>query len=95
MSGKLVKIEVTGQVITLPWIKKGPPEWEFLRDAVGGYIERVRVRWDGRVRDAYVNENGYAEGCVINPSAMRILADPFKGSTIVGPLCVWVPDPKV
>lgn len=74
--------------------KVSGPGLSALQAAVGGYIERVRVRFNGRVRDAYVNEDGYSKGLLVNRPAMAILAEPFQGATIVGNLAVWEPDPK-
>jgi len=73
------------------------PSLEVLQAAVGGYIERVRVRWFGRVRDAYVNEEGLIKGLNLNSSATAILDGAFKnsGNSIVGPCAVWIPDAKV
>jgi hypothetical protein len=65
-----------------------------LQAAVGGYIERVRVRFNGRVRDAYVNEDGYSKGLLVNRPAMAILAEPFTGAVILGNVAVCEPDPK-
>lgn len=65
-----------------------------LQAAVGGYIERVRVRFNGRVRDAYVNEDGYAKGLLVNRPAMALLAEPFIGATLLGSVAIWEPDAK-
>lgn len=96
MSGKLVVIHPSGMVTEHPYEKSGAPDWVALKGLVGGYIERVRVRYEGKVRDAYVNENGISEGLPLNPHGAAILAAPFTpGTEIVGPLVVWVPNPKV
>jgi Domain of unknown function (DUF3846) len=70
-----------------------------LQEAVGGYIEGVRVRYKGRVRDAYVNEDGLAENLPPNPKAARMRAAACPGllagwNHIVGNLAIWIPDPK-
>lgn len=65
-----------------------------LQAAVGGYIERVRVRFNGRVRDAYVNEDGYAKGLLVNRPATALLAEPFIGVTLLGSVAIWEPDAK-
>jgi hypothetical protein len=73
----------------------GPPSLDVLQRHVNGYIERVRVRCLGKVRDAYVNEEGLLYQMPFNPRATSMLAPPFAGNTmIVGNLVVWVPDPK-
>ena len=95
MSGTLIRIAASGDLTSLRWEKKGPPNWETRSDLVGGYIERVKVRWEGRTRDAYVDENGFAKDLPHNPHVGQLLCSGFEGSTIVGPLVIWVPDAKV
>lgn len=94
MSGKLITIDPNGNVTTTVYSKSGTPDWQTLKTLVGGYIERVQVRWDTKLRDAYVNENGLSEGCIYNQKATWLTDGQFKGVEIVGPLVIWVPDPK-
>lgn len=93
MSGLLIKLFPDGTHVEEVWPKRGPPNWETLKRLVGGYIELVQVRYEGRLRDAYVNENGYSEGLQHNPHATALLGGRFEGTgtTIVGPLVIWVP----
>lgn len=91
--GKLVIIEPNGNRLNVGYPDK--PSLKNLQDAVGGYIERVRVRVDGRVRDGYVNEDGIAQELPVNFPAMQLLAPPFdqRVNTLLGNLAVWIPDP--
>lgn len=66
-------------------------QWQ---SAVGGYIERVRVRFLGEVRDAFVNEEGRLENLPLNYVATAMLAPPFGGTLIVGNLAIWVPNAR-
>jgi len=99
--GTLVIIAPSGAVTNQRIERSKGPSLEVLQAAVGGYIERVRVRWSGRVCDAYVNEDGISEGLTLNTSATLILDGSFLvrarrlGNNIVGPCAVWVPDAKV
>jgi hypothetical protein len=95
--GTLVIIAPSGAVTNQRIERSKGPSLEVLQAAVGGYIERVRVRWSGRVCDAYVNEDGISKGFTLNTSATLILDGAFKnsGNNIVGPCAVWVPDAKV
>lgn len=69
--------------------KKGP-QMEDLQKAIGGgYFERVRVRYDGRMRDAYVDEDGLSKRLPLNTLASELL-----GASIVGPMAIWIPDQK-
>ena len=52
------------------------------------------MRWDGKVRDAYVNENGFTDCNQLNSTAMGLLHGPLAGSTIVGNLVIWIPNPQ-
>lgn len=72
------------------------PTLEELQAEVGGYIERVRVRIEGRVRDAFVNEDGISDNLPTNWAATEMLAPPFVPgvNVLLGNLTVWVPDPK-
>ena len=95
MSGQLKIIYPGGHTSTQIWAGKSQPPLKMLQDAVEGYIERVKVRFEGRVRDAYVNEDGISKGFQVNPQACRLVSGTiFEGSTIVGPLAIWIPDAK-
>lgn len=91
--GKLITIRPDGTRKEVRLSAK--PTLDQLQWEVDGYIERVRVRIEGRVRDAWVNEDGIAENLPINRPAMDLLAAPFNPrNTLLGNLTVWVPDPK-
>ena len=92
MSGKLVLVLQTGEIRTVPYAAKGYPELKTLQRSVGDgrvTIERVRVRHEGRIRDAYVDEDGFSKRLLSNAQAYI-----QYGITIVGNLVVWVPDPR-
>lgn len=92
MSGTLAILPVGGGLTLEPYT--GPrPSLEQLQKAVGGYIERVKVRYDGRVREAYVNEEGLIEGLPFNATATRLVSE-FGYGAIVGTIAVLVPDPR-
>ena len=96
MSGRLVVIQPDGSQTDDRWEKPGTPDYQTLKILVGGFIERVRVRFENRVRDAYVNEEGLIYGLEYNPKATAMLAPPFSpaANTLVGPVVIWVPDAK-
>jgi hypothetical protein len=95
MTGRLIVITPNGtHSVTEIKTAKGPTLKD-LQTAVGGYIERVRVRYDGRVRDAYIHEEGLILGLPVNNRATSMLAAEYNTcGGIRGPLAVWVPDPK-
>jgi hypothetical protein len=100
VSGRLITIH-PGQyesckpvTSTEAYPKAGTPPWEILKRLVGGYIEGVQVRWEGKLRQAYANEDGLGLRLPYNVEASRITDGQYKGVEIVGPLVIWVPDPK-
>lgn len=89
--GNLHVINPDGTTTVTAFPKK--PALEDLQKAVGGLIERVRVRFAGRVRDAFVNEEGLLHSLPFNaPATALLVPPPFTG--VVGPLVVWVSQPK-
>lgn len=88
MARKLVRIAPDGTVTETPVLEKKGPGLELLHSQVGGYIELVRVRYEGKVRDAYVDEDGLSKGLAPNPHAMAIAANPHN---LVGPIVIWIP----
>lgn len=93
MSGLLVVVSPDGTQRAIPWIKHGQPDLKILQEAVGGYIERVQVRWEGKLRYAYVNEDGHALRLAINAAGTSLLSQRLSGSFLVGPVAIWIPDP--
>lgn len=95
-SGTLVVIKPDGTRTEARFSGRDAPGLDALQAAVGGYIERVRVRFQGRVRDAYINEEGALNGLPNNKHATALLANPVLTVTgyLQGNLAVWVPDPK-
>jgi hypothetical protein len=94
MSGKLIVVDVDGTVNPLVWPEKNRPELRLLQQIVEGYIEPVQVRYEGRVREAYVNEEGIPKGLPHNFLATSMLTERYFGNTIFGKMVIWVPDPK-
>lgn len=76
---------------------KARPPYEALRDAVGGIIEGVKVRYDGKVREAYVHEEGLLINLPYNHRATEAYRAYWvpKGARpmdchLVGPLAVII-----
>lgn len=91
MSGRIITIDPNGVETTIPVSRRGGPALETLQAAVGGYIETVKVRYDGRIRDAYVNEDGIALQLPYNERASALSVH----HTLFGTLAIWIPTPKV
>ena len=58
MSGTLFRVPANGPVEIHRHEGSGTPGLAQLQKLVGGYIERIRVHYENRVRDAYVDEEG-------------------------------------
>ena len=100
MSGILIKIEPNGKREIHEYKHKGPPTWEILHQLVGGYIERVRVRYEGKLRDAYMDEEGLIKSPPLapNPYALKLIADAYDrvpDQLFMGPIVIWLPDKKI
>lgn len=94
-SGRLIIITPDGDRTVTPMAKE--PTLEQWQKAVGGYIERVRVRVEGSEFDGFVNEEGLGT-LPHNRHATALLVPPFDpnyfGNQLYGNLAVWIPDQK-
>lgn len=92
MSGEIVRITTEGGVFRIPVLGTKPPRLEILQRAVGlrdeerVTVERIRVRFEGRLRDAYVDEDGFSKKLSRNTQAYIMF-----GVDVVGNVAVWVP----
>jgi hypothetical protein len=95
MSGVYHVLTPNGEHLLFP-SKARTPDYEVLREHVGGYLERIQIKFEGRVRYAYVDEEGLIKGLPTNYQVMRILAGHFAGyrAPIVGNAVVWIPEPR-
>jgi len=94
MSGKCIKVDVTG-VTTLHTYPEKKPTLPFLQELVGGYIEHVNVMYNRRKHDAYVDEDGLPKELKVNSAALLKYSPSVNGYSIpliVGPLVIVVPD---
>lgn len=56
---------------------KKKPTLEELKEWVGGYIEHVSVRFEGRAADLYLNEDGINQELPQNLYASKVFAGQF------------------
>lgn len=97
MSGKVITIDVAGQVHTCTHHTRGPPEYGLLKRQVGGWIQGIKIRYEGKIRQAYVHEEGFIRRLPLNKEATRLLKETYPTEhtqDLVGPLVIWVPDKK-
>lgn len=95
MSGRLIVVKPDGAIVEHRREEKGPPTLDSLQAIVGGYVEHRRVRWEGRVRDAFINEDGITKRLPHNRVATELLL--AAGWAVapcgaLGNLAIWVPD---
>ena len=100
MSGMFIKIEPNGRKTIHEYSQKGPPRLEILQELVGGYIERVRVKYEGKLRDAYLDEEGLIRYTAkdTNMYAFDMIAAASSYPVIqmfLGPIVIWIPDKRV
>jgi hypothetical protein len=90
MPGVLVKITPEGTE-SYHEVKEKRPSLEQLQMLVGGYVELVKAKWEGRMREAYVDEEGLLKP---NPIRNRVGAKLTSVPHLVGNLVIWVPNVK-
>lgn len=90
MSGKLIRISPEGEVTCHIWAGRGSWPLKMAQDLVGGYVERIRAKYNGRIRDCLVDEDGLSKNLPPNRWASSALG----WRSLVGPVVIWVPDPR-
>jgi hypothetical protein len=90
MAGLLVLIKPEGQTSEHPYEKRSPG-LERLQELVGGYIERVKVLYKGKMRDAFVDEDGLSKGLPYNLKAVELCRAAGSHAFIVGNMVIEVP----
>jgi hypothetical protein len=99
MSGTLIIIPTEAAPPKEIRVESRTPSYDLLRSSVGGLIQPVKVRWNGVVRQAYVNEEGIPLNLPLNRTARKLIADYYRTSylniqEISGPMAIWVPDKR-
>lgn len=91
----IVVIKPNGEVINLPADTKLDLRLMYL--ALGcRTVERIKVRWEGRVRDCYVDEEGLLTRRPFNPK-LKELAEAYYGAPcqeFAGSGAIWIPTPR-
>ena len=92
MPGTLVIIKSDGTV-EKTHIEEKSPGVEPVQAAVKGYFTVIKVRYKGRTRTAYVNEEGLSMNLDPNPYAFEMVESPgIKVQGMVfGDMAIWVP----
>lgn len=96
MSGSIIVIRPDGSQEQQRHEGAGMPPLKQLQEAVGGYIEQVQMRFEGKVRYAFVNEEGLLKNLPRNVPATAMLAREYliAGNVLRGNVAVWIPDIK-
>lgn len=94
--GTIVVVKTTGEHITLPADDKLDLRLIYL--AIGANtVERIKVRYEGRVRDCYVDEEGWLPPAKRPNPALRKLAEAYYGAPcqeFAGAGAIWIPTPR-
>jgi len=95
MKGTLITIELDGTIKETSYDHS--PSLEDLQGAVGGYIEKIYARYNGKWHIAYVNEDAKLRGIPINTFAckkfvpsVKLARNQYAPVIIAGPLAIWV-----
>lgn len=88
--GTLIKIDVNGEV-TRHEAKKAT--YEEITKLLGGYMERIKVRYEGKVRDCYLDEEGFIKNLPVNTHVRKLAQDYYQQpcQVFLGPAVIWVP----
>lgn len=91
MSGTFIRIAPNGLTSRHRSEARGSWPLKMAQDLVGGYVERIKVKYEGKMRDALVDGEGMMKRLPINQEARRLHLwhEPLAGTVVI-----WVPDPK-
>jgi hypothetical protein len=91
----IVVVKPTGEYITLPADDK--MDLRLIGLAIGaGVVERVKVRYEGKVRDCWLDEEGWINQKRPNPEVKK-LAEAYYGvpcQEFAGSGAIWIPTPR-
>lgn len=93
--GKLITITPDGKKTETRIEHDGGPSLEELQKELRGFPILVKVEYEGKLRHAYVDEDGRARRRPINPHASTYLQkayEPVETVLLVGNLTIWIPD---
>lgn len=93
---QIVVVKPTGEYIILPAPDKLDLKLIYL--AIGAStVERIKVRYLGRVRDCYVDENGWLPPAKRPNPELKKLAEAYYGAPcqdFAGSGAIWIPTPR-
>jgi hypothetical protein len=93
---KIVVIKPTGEEVVLPADDKLDLRLMYL--AIGcTTVERIKVRYEGKVRDCYVDEEGWLPPQKRPNPALKRLAEAYYGAPcqeLAGSGAIWIPTPR-
>jgi len=90
---KIIVIKTSGEVVELPADDKLDLRLMYL--ALGcNTVERIKVRWEGKVRDCYVDEEGWLPPQKRPNPKLKELAEAYYGAPcqeFAGSGAIWIP----
>lgn len=92
----IVVVKPSGEIVNLPADNKLDLRLIYL--AIGANcVERIKVRYEGKVRDCYLDENGWLPPAKRpNPTIKKMAEDYYKApcQEFAGSAAIWIPTPR-
>lgn len=94
--GTIVVVKTSGEIVTLPADEK--LDLRLIYFAIGANtVERIKVRYEGRVRDCYLDEEGWLPPQKRPNPAIKVMAEAYYGAPcqdFAGHAAIWIPTPR-
>jgi len=94
--GNIVVVKTTGEIVNLPADNKLDLRLIYL--AIGAdCVARIKVRYEGKVRDCYVDDNGWLPPAKRPNPKLKELAEAYYGQPcqeFAGAGAIWIPTPR-
>lgn len=92
--GTLVVVKTSGEITEVPAQKLALSDVYKAIDCE--LVERIKVRYEGKVRDAFLDEEGWCKPNLPNPTIKR-MAEAYYGrpcQEFAGDAAIWIPTPR-
>lgn len=94
MSGFIIKIPPSGDISIHEFVPRGRPSYQTINTLLGARTyEPIEVRWNGKLYEAWVDEEGLLKQLPQNTTLQKHLAGRFENypGFIAGPGAIWIP----
>lgn len=94
--GNIVVVKTSGEIIKLPADEK--LDFRLIYLAIGANtVERIKVRYEGKVRDCYLDENGWLPPAKRPNPKIKEMAEAYYEAPcqdFAGHAAIWIPTPR-